>query len=214
MATEGRNNANMKRLFLIAVSLMLLTEVCAQTDGVVQKDTPVQENASVQKDVTRFLGIPIDGTKAEMIQKLKAKGFTSSLSDSDALTGEFNGRKVNIYVGTNNNKVYRIMVADAKLEDETNIRIHFNHLCEQFKNNKKYISFEDYTIPESEDISYEMIVHKKRYEAGFYQISDTDTEGLYWVFKPVWLMIHREYGNYKILMYYDNKYNQANGEDL
>ena len=28
-----------------------------------------------QKDVTKFLGIPVDGTKAEMMQKLKAKGF-------------------------------------------------------------------------------------------------------------------------------------------
>jgi len=45
MATEGRNNVNMKELFLIAVSLMLLTEVCAQTDGVVQKDVSALENA-------------------------------------------------------------------------------------------------------------------------------------------------------------------------
>ena len=28
-----------------------------------------------QKDVTKFLGIPVDGTKSAMIQKLKAKGF-------------------------------------------------------------------------------------------------------------------------------------------
>lgn len=35
--------------------------------------------------VTRFLGIPVDGTKAEMIQKLKAKGFTSNAYDSNTL---------------------------------------------------------------------------------------------------------------------------------
>lgn len=28
-----------------------------------------------QKDVTKFLGIPIDGTMSEMKAKLKAKGF-------------------------------------------------------------------------------------------------------------------------------------------
>ena len=28
-----------------------------------------------QKDVTQFLGIPVDGSKSEMIQKLKAKGY-------------------------------------------------------------------------------------------------------------------------------------------
>ena len=66
-----------------------------------------------QKDVTKFLGIPVDGTKSEMIKKLKEKGFTSTLYDKDVLEGEFNGVDVNISVVTNNNKVYRIFVADA-----------------------------------------------------------------------------------------------------
>lgn len=30
----------------------------------------------------------------------------------------------------------------------------------------------------------------------------------------VWFMISEHYGRYGILMYYDNKKNQANGEDL
>lgn len=30
----------------------------------------------------------------------------------------------------------------------------------------------------------------------------------------VWFMIKEEYGKYYILLYYDNGYNQANGEDL
>lgn len=32
--------------------------------------------------------------------------------------------------------------------------------------------------------------------------------------KCVWFMITEEYGKYRILMYYDNKYNQASGDDL
>ena len=43
-----------------------------------------------QQDVTKFLGIPVDGSKSEMIQKLKAKGYTSSPLDKDVLVGEFN----------------------------------------------------------------------------------------------------------------------------
>lgn len=39
-----------------------------------------------QKDVTKFLGIPIDGTRSAMIQKLKAKGFTYN-STYDYLEG-------------------------------------------------------------------------------------------------------------------------------
>ena len=127
-----------------------------------------------QEDVTKFLGIPVDGSKSEMIQKLKAKGYTSSQHNKDILVGEFNGTDVNIHIATNNNKVCRIMVCDANNIDERSIQIRFNKLCEQFKNNSKYLSLEEnQTISEDEDISYEMTVHKKRYEAIFYQKTDT-----------------------------------------
>lgn len=33
---------------------------------------------------------------------------------------------------------------------------------------------EDYTLSESEDISYEMMVHKKNYDALFYQVPDME----------------------------------------
>lgn len=122
-----------------------------------------------QKDVTKFMGIPIDGFKPEMIKKLKEKGFVSSTTDKDILEGEFNGTQVNVHVATNNNKVCRIMLCDAYQMDETDIKIRFNKLCQQFKNNSKYTSLDDYTIPEDEDISYEMSVNSKRYEAIFYQ---------------------------------------------
>lgn len=32
--------------------------------------------------------------------------------------------------------------------------------------------------------------------------------------KSVWFRICEQYGEYYIAMYYDNEYNQANGEDL
>ena len=80
-----------------------------------------------QKEVTKFLGIPVDGYKSEMIQKLKAKGYKYN-STTDYLEGEFNGRDVEIAVVTNNNKVYRIFVADKYSVDETQIKIRFNNL--------------------------------------------------------------------------------------
>ena len=122
-----------------------------------------------QKDVTKFMGIPIDGFKPGMIQKLKEKGFVSSASDKNILEGEFNGSQVTIHVVTTNNKVSRIGISDVNYVDETDIRIRFNRLCQQFKSNSKYTSLDDYTIPEDEDISYEMKVNNKRYEAVFYQ---------------------------------------------
>ena len=122
-----------------------------------------------QQDVTKFLGIPVDGSKSEMIQKLKTKGYTSSQHNKGILVGEFNGMNVNIHVVTNNNKVYRIMACDVNSIDKGEIKIRFNRLCEQFKKNSKYLSLKDYTIPDDEDISYEMTVNSKKYEAVFYQ---------------------------------------------
>ncbi|MBR2457412.1 MAG: hypothetical protein IKB31_09730 [Bacteroidaceae bacterium] len=128
-------------------------------------------NASyAQNDVTTFLGIPVDGYKNEMKQKLINKGFVYD-SNNDCFDGEFNGYDVSLYIATNNNKVWRIMLADKHQVNETDIKIRFNKLCSQFSNNKKYTAanFMDFTIPSDENISYEMLVNKKRYEAAFCQ---------------------------------------------
>lgn len=207
-----------------------------------------------QKTVTKFLGIPVDGTKTAMIQQLEAKGYQYN-STMDVLTGEFNGKEVILSVVANNNKVYRILVKDAVGSSETDIKIRFNTLCQQFENNKKYLAPQDYRIPDDEKISYEMSVNNKRYEADFYQMdfasvdtvaiqeealkyfsskytteqidkmSDEEKSSIGQEFafnylidlmknRSVWFMIEEEYGKYYILLYYDNGYNQANGEDL
>lgn len=145
-----------------------------------------------QTDVTQFLGIPVDGSKSEMIQKLKAKGYTSTPFDKDILTGQFNGTDVEIHIVTNNNKVCRIMVCDEKPSDERSIQIRFNRLCEQFKNNSKYLSLENQLIPDDEDISYEIIVHKKRYEAVFYQKPQMDTITIVNEMRPILLSKYTE----------------------
>lgn len=129
-----------------------------------------------QNDVTTFLGIPIDGFKPEMIKQLKAKGFVSDEYYPDILKGEFNGQDVNVYVSTNNNKVYRIMVADTNLLSEADIKNRFNILCSQFEKNERYVSLGDQTISAEEDISYEMLVHNKVYEAHFYQKMSDETQ--------------------------------------
>ena len=92
-----------------------------------------------QKDVTQFLGIPVDGNKIEMTEKLKSKGFTISPDDKDVLVGQFNGASVNIHIVTNNNKVCRIMVTDVVYSNEIDIKIRFNNLLQQFKKNEKYM---------------------------------------------------------------------------
>ena len=127
-----------------------------------------------QNDITQFLDIPVDGFKSDMIQKLKSKGYALIPNSDGTLEGEFNGTNVQLRINTNNNKVWRIIVAEANSSDETNIKIRFNNLIRQFSNNQRYLKQADttiakYTIPEDVDISYEILTKKKRYEAIFYQ---------------------------------------------
>ena len=165
--------------------------------------------AYAQNEVTQFLGIPVDGPKSTMIQKLKEKGFRISPYNNEVLEGEFNGINVNLHIVTNGDKVCRIMLCDANPVDERSIQIRFNTLCRQFENNPKYICLGYYRIPDDEDISYEISVNNKRYEACYYQ------RPAYLCSKrSVWFMISEYYGKYYIIMYYDNEYNRANGEDL
>ncbi len=210
------------------------------------------------QDVTKFLGIPVDGFKPEMKRALIAKGFTYD-SANDCFEGEFNGNDVYVYIVTNNNKVCRIMLVDKNEISETDIKIRFNNLCYQFERNLRYerTSSESYVIPEAEDISYNITVENKRYQASYCQIPDStkidirmireelaqswglssddlnnlpeDKKKLFdssveikknimylrnQLNNQVWFMIDERYGRYRILMYYDNGYNQADGEDL
>lgn len=214
-----------------------------------------------QQDVTRFLDIPVDGSKSDMIRQLLKKGFTKVPNvDDDVLTGEFNGQQVNVHINTNQGKVWRIMVLDVIGDDATNIKNRFNLLLSQFYSSSKYLpdpfqaSITDLTISETENIEYEILVTNKQYEAAFYQIpaelenNESFKAEIYQILSQkytdkqlsnpskkvqkdmvrvtmeklfqycsnnvVWFKIVRTLGDYRLVMYYDNCLNQANGEDL
>lgn len=177
----------MKKMLLIALLIHLAVSGFAQ-------------------NTIKFLGIPIEGTKKEMISKLQAKGYEYN-SYADVLTGEFNGYDVTISVQTVNNRVWRLAIIDRNTTDETNIKIRYNNLFEQFLNNWKYISVGEGKLTDKDNIAYEMTVNKKRYEAAF-RFVDKSINGL------VWYMIAESYGKYQIAMFYENLDNAANGDDL
>ena len=66
------------------------------------------------------------------------------------------------------------MVADNFTVDEAQIKIRFNNLVSQFVNNKRYFPLDKYTLSDEENISYEMTVNKKNYDAYFYQVPDME----------------------------------------
>ena len=162
----------------------------------------------------KFLGIPVDGTKSEMIRSLTSKGFIYN-KYKDYLMGEFNGNDVIIQVVEYKGKVGRIVVEDAVSLNETDIIIKYNNLIDQFESNGKYIG-ENVKIDNKTNISYEMSHNHNRFEAVYYQKSaddiDLDENELYT--RKVWLMMKKANQGYKILIYYDNVSNIPNGEDL
>jgi hypothetical protein len=188
----------MKKIFALFLSTFLFASLFAQ------------------QSVTTFLGIPVDGTKLSMRQKLINKGFRY-VPSRDCLEGEFNGRKVELLIATNRDKVWRIVVVDKDLSDETGIRIRFNDLYRQFRNNEKYIlnpMGEVGVLPEDEDIAYNISIKNKRYERSFFQVSKGEDISDS-VDKHVWFEIAMpEYREFYIIIFYDNERNAAHGEDL
>lgn len=184
----------MKKILSLAFLLMLSLSVFAQ------------------RQVTKFLGIPVDGSRTDMIEKLKDKGFTYN-SDIDRLEGQFNGNDVLIGVQANNNKVWRIFVRYKYSFDKEQIKIQYNRLINQFSNNPRYKVFDAKELTDEDDIYREVSINKKQYEADFYQLPDDENIKN----RLVWFTILEspfKYQEYYISIFYENKYNKANGEDL
>ena len=186
----------------------------------------ISASVFAQKEVTKFMGIPVDGSPTEMIKKLKTKGFKTDedfiqavkrgsvdWDGPELLIGRFNGEKVRVSLLVEQNKVCRICLSDKNNRDETQIKIRFNNLVRQFENNDKYVPYfdDEQTIADDEDISYQMTVNKKQYEAVFGQKGEDGTVDEK---RIVWFTIVEGSDGYKIAMFYDNKYNEADGSDL
>lgn len=206
-----------------------------------------------QSNVTTFLGIPVDGSKKEVVKALKKKGFKKSKKDKDALQGVFNGSAVNVYVLETNGRVSRIAVLPLYGTTASEVRVQFNNLCGQFLNKDNYIAqdndlniltYKDISISSKEDISYEMRVNNKRYEASFVQLpvprdsllqennpnilssvkiadrngNEVDINFILELTKyynnSVWFMIDEQYGHFFIKLFYDNGNNRDTSEDL
>lgn len=210
-------------------------------------------NAQENVGVTKFLGIPVDGTKSAMIAKLQRKGFTYNRI-YDCLKGEFNGKSVELHVVANRNKVWRIAVFGSS-QSETDVKISYNQLVNSFLSKDNYLCIDTGYIDEDEYIS-----SNKRIQSSFCQLPDGFNKKIFYdnqvtlkylhdigndslanqlktipddKFKEltsylvpllfskdpsqVWFMIsetHDVYTPYQILLFYDNRRNNKEGEDL
>lgn len=151
----------MKRI----INLLLLIAACLTIQA--QVDLSVIKKVTEADFRPQFLGIPVDGSKEDMIKALKSKGFKYD-EQEDYLSGRFNGKDVEVMISTNHDLVDRVFVSYVTV-DESQIINQYNTLLKQFKNNSKYIELVDNKpIDEKENISYEMTIHHNDYQAAFW----------------------------------------------
>ena len=156
------------------------------------------------KNVTKFLGIDVDGSRTLMVLKLMFKGFKRV--EKGVLQGEFNiFSNAYIYVHTIRKKVGRIVVTGYSEDqrDASEIIPVFNDLYEQFSNCEKYTPSPENKKLKLDDETYEI---PSNFIATFYQGGDK--------MKPVYLKI-TDFVGYNIRIVYENRYNDTiPGTDL
>ncbi len=191
----------------------------------IEKEDEEEIETFTQSNVTLFKGIPIDGTKEKMVKALKRKGFKDTeesldnlragfygVESGELLSGEFNGMQVIVSVVENNGKVCGIGVIEDLKRNEAQIKRAFNDLVEQFNNHKNYKPYkENQKISASEDIAFGLSIYNKEYRAIFYQKGlDGETSEK----RKVIVSLCRDVNDYRLLMYYENGFNAADGSDL
>ena len=198
-----------------------LNEILSQQS----KGNETPNNFISRSDITLFKGIPIDGTKEQMVNVLRKQGFRDTketlrylrtgfygLESGELLSGEFNGMQVIVSVIENKGKVCGIGVIEDLKRNEAQIKRAFNDLVEQFNNHKNYSpDKENQKISASEEIRYGLSIYNKEYRAIFYQKGlDGETSEK----RKVIVSLCGDGSDFRLLMYYENGFNAADGSDL
>ena len=150
------------RLFLFAVVCLLM---------------PLQTMA--QKYPTRFLGFPVDGSKAVMMENLKSRGYKYHRT-GDYFTGFYFGEPVYIFLNTRNSRLNRVLVYDVIQRDSLEIKKRFNQVYLRFRDNPLYVymSGKKGRISTTENIAIGISHYSKNYKAVYGQKKKTSADSL------------------------------------
>ena len=198
----------MKKIILLTAMTIISLMVIAQNN-----DSFTEEEMTT-RDVTTFLGIPVDGRKDDVILELIMKGFApkSTGDGMEFLQGQFNGQEVMILVVAYQKKVFRVYLQEKNTQSAGDIKMHYNNLVRQFENDQNYIKPDkDQTIPEDVNISDEMNGKERVFFAEFYQKNKAEGQNQHK--KKVWFMIGKRDAEYFIATFYDNEYNMPEGDE-
>ncbi len=128
------------------------------------------EVLKIDENAFAFMGIPIDGSKYQMITALEGKGFELDNS-RDQLTGVFNGEKVSLEVGTNHGIVDRILVVYPYCSEPNDTRIKYNTLLSRLNRNAKYVCINPREeLPPNEELYWNLSENNKYYDAVYFYL--------------------------------------------
>lgn len=150
----------------LTMALVATVPAVAQPDATYMEPSPV---FSSQDDPTTFLGIPIEGTRRNMEQRLLEAGFV--LMDDNSFAGVYNDEPVVIIIHTYNRKVCRLEVRESgEGMDENTAKARFNSLVRMYLEDKDYISLPgNHNIPDNESVMEGLRFKNKLYQAVFAQ---------------------------------------------
>ena len=118
----------------------------------------------------KFVGVPIGGSKEQMFNALKAKGFEMSYNDN-YMIGMFNGERVTLYLNTNHGIVDWVKVVYPQSSEENDTRIKYNTLLSRFNRNAKYVCVNPRVeIPAEERIFWKLKENTKYYDAVYFYL--------------------------------------------
>lgn len=180
----------MKRTILIALSLILTLTLSAQSN------------------ITTFMGIPVEGTRAAMTTQLLKNGLVKA--GNDFLINNIEGRSFLVRIMTNKGKVYRISMVETKgTSDVHSILTKYENLIDEFRANETLYCEYEYNKPvdPAHEPFWENFIHQGAYYAEFFQVSDPQLYS-----RRVAFRITDEFGDYRIERLYDNIYNLPEGE--
>ena len=129
-------------------------------------------SSAKNNNALKFLGIPIDGSEAQLIAQLKSKGFEKEYQMDDYVTGMFNGEEVSIFLSTNHGLVDRVKVVYPYCSERNDVRVKYNLLLSRFNRNAKYVCVNPRTeVPATEDIYQQLRNNTKYYDAVYFSLA-------------------------------------------
>lgn len=159
--------------------------------------------AASAQDIISFPGIRTGCGREETVLHLMSQGFTpKEHGRTFYLEGKIDGRKMNVYVVTAEDRVSRIVASEARTTSAARARKRFNDLVRTFDGSDEYSAATGavQTIPENEAIERLMAEKGVIYQAAFSKAANGAGNA-----ETAWFTLNEYKGGYYIMIYFENR---------